>query len=190
VARKERYEEQLQGERQGEPSGDGPVPAALVRAPGRALVTLTMPFSWLRDGIGHGLVGAEETISPAEARRIACDAGIVPMVLGTRSEPLDVGRLSYAVPEGMRRALVLRDQGCAFSGCTRLPGRCHAHHIHHWADGGETCLSNLCLLCSFHHHLVHHGEWQIRMIDGRPWFVPPAWLDPERQPRPGGPGVV
>ncbi len=148
-----------------------------------------MPFTWLRDGSGHGLVGAGETISPAQARRIACDAGIVPMVLGTRSEPLDVGRLSYTVPEGMRRALVLRDQGCAFSGCTRQAGRCHAHHVHHWADGGETCLANLCLLCPFHHHLVHHGQWQVRMIDGRPWFVPPAWLDPERQPRPGGPGA-
>lgn len=176
---------------EGELTGGGRIPAALAgpRAPGRALLMVTMPYSWLRDGIGHGLVGPDEAISPAEARRLACDAGIVPMVLGSRSEPLDVGRLSYEVPEGMRRALVVRDQGCAFSGCTRRPERCHAHHVHHWADGGQTCLANLCLLCPFHHHLVHHGGWDITMLDGRPWFIPPAWLDPQRQPRPGGPGA-
>ena len=120
------------------------------RAPGRALLTVSMPYTWMREQIGHGLVGAEEAISAAEVRRMACDAGIVPVVLGSRSEPLDVGRLSYSVPEGMRRALFLRDRGCAFSGCTRRPERCHAHHCEHWIDGGPTCLDNLCLLCAFH----------------------------------------
>lgn len=171
-------------------SGGG-VPPALVRprASGRALLMVSMPLSWLRDGIGHGLVGPDEAISPAEARRLACDSGIVPMVLGTRSEPLDVGRLSYKVPEAIRRALVVRDQGCAFPGCTRRPERCDGHHIVHWVDDGETCLSNLCLLCPLHHRLVHHGGWDVAMIEGRPWFTPPAWLDPSRQPRPGGPGL-
>ncbi|HEY2194673.1 MAG TPA: DUF222 domain-containing protein [Actinomycetospora sp.] len=160
VAREERHEQTLldddpghedtvpelgdESRGEGEPSGGGRIPPALAgpRAPGRALVMVTMPYLWLRDGIGHGLVGPDEAINPAEARRLACDAGIVPLVLGSRSEPLDVGRLSYAVPEGMRRALVVRDQGCAFSGCTRRPERCHAHHVHHWVDGGETCLEN------------------------------------------------
>jgi hypothetical protein len=129
---------------------EGEVAAALsrTRAPGRALLMLTMSYSWLRDRIGHGLVGPEDAISPAEVRRLACDAGIVPMVLGTRSEPLDVGRLSYSVPEGIRRALVVRDQGCSVRGCNRRPERCHAHHVHHWVDGGETCLENPSLsLC-------------------------------------------
>jgi Domain of unknown function (DUF222) len=159
------------------------------RAPGRALLTVTMPYTWLREQIGHGLVGAEEAISAAEARRLTCDAGIVPVVLGTRSEPLDVGRLSYTVTEAQRRALFLRDQGCAFSDCTRRPERCHAHHVEHWCDGGHTCLGNLCLLCSFHHRLIHHGDWQVTMINGRPWFIPPTWLDPEQKPRLGGPAI-
>ena len=90
----------------------------------------------------------------------------------------------------MRRALNFRDGGCAFPGCTRRPRRCHAHHVEHWADLGPTCLDNLTLLCRHHHQVIHHGHWQIDMIDGLPWFTPPSWIDPERQPRPGGRSVV
>ncbi|WP_285660077.1 HNH endonuclease signature motif containing protein, partial [Actinomycetospora sp. NBRC 106375] len=94
-------------------------------------------------------------------RRWACDAGIVPMVLGTRAEPLDVGRLSYTAPEGIRRALIVRDGGCAFPGCTRRPRRCHAHHVRYWLDHGDTALDNMTLLCRFHHQLIHHGHWTV-----------------------------
>lgn len=180
--------------RAGDEASEQPAPRGVpapgsprLRAPGRALLTLSMDYAWLRAHIGHGLVGAEEEISPAEVRRLACDAGIVPMVLGTRSEPLDVGRLSYSIPEAIRRTLVFRDRRCSFPDCNRRPERCQAHHVHHWVDGGETCLENLCLLCAYHHRLIHHTEWQVDMIGGRPWFTPPAWVDPQRQPRPGGP---
>jgi len=57
------------------------------------------------------------------------------------------------------------------------------HHITHWADHGETCLENCVLLCSYHHTLIHHSGWEVHMIDGLPWFTPPAWLDPRRRPR-------
>jgi HNH endonuclease len=60
------------------------------------------------------------------------------------------------------------------------------HHIQHWADGGDTSLENLTLLCRYHHHLIHHDHWTIHMIDGRPWYYPPTWIDPHQQPRPGG----
>jgi hypothetical protein len=160
------------------------------RAPGRAQLTVSMPLSWLQNQIGHGLLADETPISAAEVRRIACDAGIIPMVLGTRSEPLDVGRLSYVVPEPMRRAVVFRDRGCSFPGCRRRPGRCHAHHVEHWLDGGDTALDNCTLLCRFHHHLVHHGGWQVEMRGGRPWYTPPRWIDPRQRPRPGGPALV
>ncbi|MGC5322913.1 DUF222 domain-containing protein [Micromonospora arida] len=84
----------------------------------------------------------------------------------------------------LRRALVLRDRGCAFPGCDRPPRWCDAHHIHHWADGGRTSLTNAVLLCAHHHRHVHRGEWTVRLGgDGRPEFVPPAWLDPDRLPR-------
>ncbi|WP_370453079.1 HNH endonuclease signature motif containing protein [Micromonospora sp. A202] len=95
-----------------------------------------------------------------------------------------MGRQRRLVSGPLRRALVLRDRGCAFPGCDRPPRWCDAHHIHHWADGGSTSLTNPVLLCAHHHRHVHRGEWTVRLGgDGRPEFVPPAWLDPDRLPR-------
>ncbi|GAA4782654.1 HNH endonuclease signature motif containing protein [Actinomycetospora chlora] len=153
---------------------------------GRVLLTLTMDHRWLQQAVGHGVLDSGALVHPQTVRRLACDAGIIPIVLGSRSEPLDVGRQQRTAPDAIRRALHLRDGGCAFPGCTRPPRRCQAHHVDHWLDGGDTCVENMCLLCRFHHQLVHHGHWTITMIDGRPWFTPPDWIDPDRQPRPGG----
>lgn len=96
---------------------------------GRALMTITIDHRWLAGLMGHGVLDSQTPIHPVTARRWACDAGVVPLVLGSSSEPLDVGRLSYTVTEAQRRALHYRDGGCAFPGCTRRPKRCHAHHI-------------------------------------------------------------
>ena len=82
-------------------------------------------------------------IHPEVARRWACDASIIRVVLGPGSEPLDVGRKSPVVPAPMRRAVVVRDRRCRFPGCDRPPPWCDAHHVVHWAQGGETKLSNL-----------------------------------------------
>ncbi|NMO88278.1 HNH endonuclease signature motif containing protein [Actinomycetospora sp. TBRC 11914] len=161
--------------------------------PARAQVAVTIPLEWLRAQIGHAEFDTGRPLDPAAARRLACDAQILPAVLGTRSEPVELGRATYAVTEALRRLLTIRDRGCAHPGCTRRPRRCHAHHIRHWIDGGDTDPDNLVLLCRYHHHLVHHGGWDIRMIGGRPWFTPPRWIDPARRPVPGGgspPGTV
>ena len=114
-------------------------------------------------------------LSPATIRRLACDADIIPVVLGTRSEVLDVGRAHRLVTPALWRALVCRDRHCAFPGCTRPPVMGHAHHIRHWADGGPTALDNLVLLCGHHHRTIHHTPWQVRLNpdDGRPEFLPP-----------------
>jgi hypothetical protein len=122
------------------------------------------------------------TITAGAARRIACDAHVIPVVLGSRSEPLDVGRAAYTVPQPMRRALIARDRGCVFPGCDRPSGWCEAHHIVNWADGGPTTLTNLALLCDAHHRLIHAQDWHIRITDGHPEFVPPRWLDPDQTP--------
>ncbi|GAA4781191.1 HNH endonuclease signature motif containing protein [Actinomycetospora chlora] len=161
-------------------------PPARPSGSGRVLLTLTMDHRWLQQAVGHGVLDSGALVHPQSVRRLACDAGIIPMVLGSRSEPLDVGRQQRTAPDAIRRALVVRDGGCAFPGCTRPPQRCHAHHIQSWLDHGDTAVENMCLLCRFHHQLVHHGHWTITMIDGRPWFTPPDWINPDRQPRPGG----
>lgn len=105
------------------------------------------------------------TSLPAEAvRRLACDASIVAIVENEHGDPLNVSRKTRSIPPTLQRALRSRDKGCRFPGCcnTRYV---NAHHIHHWAHGGETKLSNLVTLCRFHHRSVHEGKVQIHVLD-------------------------
>ncbi len=115
-------------------------------------------------------------LSVAAVRRLACDADLIPVSLGSAGEVLDVGRSARLVTPPLWRALVARDRHCTFPGCTRPPVMCHAHHIVHWADGGTTCLANLVLLCGEHHRVLHHTPWRVRLApgDGRPEFLPPV----------------
>jgi hypothetical protein len=111
-------------------------------------------------------------ISAEAARRLACDASVSRVITRGSSEPLDVGRRTQVVPAGIRRAVVVRDRHCRFPGCDRPQGWSDAHHVVHWANGGDTALSNLVLLCRRHHRLVHHG-FGLEMIDGTPRFLRP-----------------
>ena len=123
-------------------------------------------------------------MSAATARRLGCDADITRIITDPAGMPLDVGRAKRTVTPAQWAALAVRDGGCAFPGCTRPPAWCAAHHIVHWADGGPTNLTNLVLLCDHHHRAVHHAGWDIVIAeDRRPEFIPPAWIDPDRQPR-------
>ncbi|MFS8103352.1 HNH endonuclease, partial [Lentzea alba] len=149
----------------------------------RAQLTITVDYDKLRTAIGTARLDNGEHIPMDKVRKIACDAGVIPMVLGSRSQIHDVGRKTRALNAGLRRMLVARDSGCAFPGCTRPPKHCEAHHIHHWSDGGPTNLTNLVLLCRRHHDLIHHSDWQIKVIAGVPTFLPPAFIDPARRPR-------
>lgn len=102
---------------------------------------------------------------PAEsARRLTCDASVIAIVEDDSGNPLDVGRKTRSIPPAIRRALKARDRGCRFPGC---PNTRHVdgHHIRHWADGGETRLSNLVSLCRFHHRRVHEGGVSIQVLD-------------------------
>ena len=128
--------------------------------------------------------GDTGTISAAEARVHACDAMIIPAVLGGKSEPLNLGRLRRLISAGLRRALFLRDRGCAFPGCHRPPRHCQGHHIRHWAEGGPTELNNLVLMCAHHHRLLHRSGWEVRIAaDGLPELLPPVFIDRRRKPR-------
>jgi hypothetical protein len=146
-------------------------------------VLVTIPVQNLRDGLGTAMLDGAGLLDAASARRIACDCKLIPVVLGANSEPLDIGRASYTVSTAQRRALIVRDDGCAFPGCTRPHRWCHGHHVRHWADGGPTDLNNLVLLCGYHHRLIHHSDWDCAIVDGRPVFYPPKYVDPLRRPR-------
>ena len=96
--------------------------------------------------------------------RLLCDAGIVPVLEDEHGSTLDVGRKSRSVPAALRRALQMRDKGCGFPGCDHKRWL-DAHHIRHWARGGETSLSNTVLLCSAHHRLIHDGVVSMKVSD-------------------------
>lgn len=117
--------------------------------------------------------GSEIQVAAETCRRIGCDCSLVHVTENAAGEPLDVGRRTRSIPPAIMRALRLRDKGCRFPGCT-CTRWVDGHHIRHWADGGETKLSNLVLLCRFHHRLVHEGGFSIRVLDdGAPQFVRP-----------------
>jgi hypothetical protein len=150
----------------------------------RAHVVVTVALADLKTGLGTATLEGPGSISAAEARVQACDSGVIPAVLGGAGEPLDLGRLRRLISAGLRRALHLRDRGCAFPGCHRPPRHCQAHHIRHWAEGGPTNLGNLVLLCGYHHRLLHRSSWQVRIAsDGLPEFIPPTFIDRRRKPR-------
>jgi hypothetical protein len=122
-------------------------------------------------------------ISAETAKRISCDASVVAALFG-RSRTLELGAKSRVIPRRMRRALGTRDGGCRFPGCQQRRF-IDAHHIRHWSAGGETKLSNLLLLCRFHHRLIHEGGFGLgRTASGVLWFYRPDGSRIEEVPRP------
>ena len=138
-------------------------------------------------GIGTLGIGTLDTgvrVSPETVRRLACDALIIPAVLGSTGELLDLGRSQRIINTAVRTALIARDGGCQFPGCDRPPRWCQGHHIRPWADGGTTSLSNSILLCGHHHREVHHSDWRITRNEGGHFaFIPPRHIDPQQRPR-------
>jgi hypothetical protein len=162
-----------------ESGGSGGVTGRTLGGDGAALPTFTGGNSPAPGEIQWGGL-----ISPAAARRLACCAGIQRVVLDPNGAVLDVGREYRTATPAQFAALIARDGGCAFPGCTRPAAWCIAHHIIHWADGGPTDLDNLVLLCGHHHTVVHHHGWDVRLGPDRlPDFYPPPWIDPDQQPR-------
>ena len=124
------------------------------------------------DGAWSATLEDGTRVSAETLRRVACDCGLV--AVGQEGQGLDIGRRARSVPPAIRRALLLRDHGCGFPGCTHSR-YLHAHHLKHWLHGGATSLENLVLLCSFHHHLVHEGGWRVvPAADKGLLFHPPA----------------
>ncbi|MFD7078021.1 DUF222 domain-containing protein [Nocardioides sp. NPDC059952] len=118
-------------------------------------VIVTIDIDQLREQVGVAQVVGGSPITAAEARRLACTAGILPAVLGSDSEVLDLGRKERFFTAAQRRALLLRSATCEAEGCD-IPGTwAEAHHWVAWAQGGATDLDNAALLCSHHHHRAH-----------------------------------
>lgn len=127
-------------------------------------------------------------LSPEATRRLACDCGLVEATVDAAGHPLSVGCRTRTIPAAIKRALLLRDRTCRFPGCDHrlfLDG----HHLRHWADGGQTSIDNLALLCSSHHSYVHERGYQIikdesgalRFLDphGNPILAVPSRPSPQ-----------
>jgi hypothetical protein len=124
-------------------------------------------------------------VSAETSRRIACDAGLVTITHAPDGSVLGAGRRTRTIPPSLRRALEARDRGCRFPGCGRR--FTDAHHVKHWADGGETNLRNCCLLCRVHHRAVHEGGVRICIdLDGQVVFFTPRGKALFDVPRIGG----
>lgn len=124
-----------------------------------------------------------ELISAATARRLACNAGILPLVMGGKSQPLDLGRKVRYFTKAQKRAIAARDRGCANPGCSMPVHRTEVHHIKGFAEGGNTDVSNGLLLCIRCHTAYHAGHFDVVVIDQVPHVVLPASRDPLRLPR-------
>ncbi|HEX7746685.1 MAG TPA: DUF222 domain-containing protein [Micromonosporaceae bacterium] len=147
-------------------------------------LVVTTAYDPLAGQLTAGTLDTGVQVSAETVRRLACDAGILPAVLGGAGQVLDVARQRRPFTGAIRRALVLRDRGCAFPGCDRPPRWTEGHHIVHWSAGGPTSVENGVLLCTRHHRMIHHDGWQVRIAaDQLPEFIQPAWIDPRQRPR-------
>lgn len=146
--------------------------------PGVPHLTVTIDFADLQtataEAVGDLVFG--DGLSAAAVRLLACDAAVLPIVLGTESQPLDVGTEQRFVTRPIRRALNKRDKGCVI--CHAPPSHCHAHHLIHWINGGPTSISNLVLLCRAHHLAVHAGHWTVTITNGVVQVIRPTWTNP------------
>jgi hypothetical protein len=157
----------------------------------RPRIVITLPYDKLIKNCWDAeLLSTGEQIDAGTARRLLCDADLMPAILGGPSEILDVGRSQRLVTPAIRAALELRDGGCVFPGCATPARDSEAHHIIPWRLGGPTALSNLVLLCAHHHGTIEPSHdpdadrWKIRLRDdGIAEIIPPLRVDPSQRPR-------
>ena len=157
----------------------------------RPRIVITLPYDQLLASCERaGLLRTGDRIDAGTARRLLCDADLMPAILAGPSEILDVGRSQRLVTPAIRAALELRDGGCVFPGCATPARDCDAHHIIPWRLGGPTALWNLVLLCAHHHGTVEPSHdpaadrWKVRLrADGTPEIIPPLRVDPSQRPR-------
>ena len=149
-------------------------------------VTTTILLTLTADQAGAGLAttGHGATVTLEQALRIAGgDARVFPVIFDKARRVKSYGSAHRIFTEGQRLAMIARDQGCSFPGCTVGPNWTEAHHIVDFALGGPTSVDNGTLLCGYDHD--HHAAagWTCRMIDGQPHWTPPLWIDKTQTPR-------
>jgi hypothetical protein len=131
-----------------------------------ATVVVTLPLDTLLGGLTAAQLDTGTRISPGLARRWACQAGIIPAVLGGGSQVLDLGRKRRFHTQAQRIALAIEQGGCTAEGCDAPPGMTHVHHDQSWSEGGATSLKNGRLLCGYHHARAHDPAYEMVKLPG------------------------
>jgi hypothetical protein len=148
-----------------------------------AVVTIETTLDALRTKLGKAGISCGTEISASQARRMACDANLIPIVMDGDSKILDIAVTRRLHDRYQRHAIVKRDGGCCWKGCDRPPAWCEVHHPEPYSDGGPTTVDNGALFCFVHHHLLHDADWHARLApDGVIDVVPPPRIDPQRRP--------
>ncbi len=146
-------------------------------------LTVAVNYDVLAGELSCGLLDTGQMITPESVRRLACDASIIPAVLGSAGQVLDLGRSARVWSGPARHAILLRDRGCVFPGCDRPAAWCDIHHCTYFSEGGRTDRDNGALVCGFHHELIHHAGWRVQVAsDGVPEVTPPPYIDPQQKP--------
>ena len=148
-----------------------------------ATIVLTMTPEQYENRTGLVSTGHGALISAELARSLLGDARITPVALGEHGEITDYGSSRRFFTEGQRLAMIARDQGCSFPGCTAPPSWCQAHHITDYTLTRRTSVDDGTLLCGFHHRDFETLGWTCHMINRTPHWVAPGWLDPTQTPR-------
>jgi hypothetical protein len=123
-------------------------------------VMVILDLDTLKADCGWAETSTGDRMTAEQARRLACQAGIIPVVLGGKGEILDLGRSKRLFTGPQRKAMAIRDRGCTADGCSIPAAWCEAHHRQPWSRGGKTNLADGKLLCPFHHHRAHDPGWQ------------------------------
>jgi hypothetical protein len=148
-----------------------------------ATVIVTIDAESLLARTGHGVASTGTLIPVARLLELAAEAEIIPTVLNRGGAVLSLGRSRRIASRAQTLALVARDGGCSFPGCSHPPEWCERHHVRAWVDGGSTDLDNLTLLCRYHHHNFASRGWVCRLnTDGLPEWVPPRHVDRTQTP--------
>ncbi|MEJ7635002.1 DUF222 domain-containing protein [Aeromicrobium sp.] len=148
-----------------------------------ASVTIETTLEALRTELGKAGVSCGTEISASQARRLACNARIIPIVMDGDSKILDMTPAKRLHDRYERHAIVKRDGGCCWKGCERPPAWCEVHHPEPYAGGGPTTVDNGALFCFIHHHLLHDADWHARLAsDGVIEVIPPERIDAQRRP--------
>jgi hypothetical protein len=135
----------------------------------RPHLNVVAPLDALTTPPDHTAAVAAQTVTGTELDlptllRVGCDCTLHRLVTGEGRGTIDYGRLGRTIPAPLWNALVVRDRTCRFPGCDRPPSWCEGHHVRHWAHGGPTTLANLALVCSRHHHRLHHPGWHAKLL--------------------------